>query len=187
MISDGLPEEYFLEVESAYPGALSSQWIPSDSHLWKIENYRDFLGARKVLLADEANRRMEKLLHGDVLWLEGSAAATAVPEAIVGGITSDEEENQLEALNDWIEAKGLPCGNIAYDFADEITGQQRAVFDLAWPAGIQDELSQPVAVLLDEGNEVISPASRAGLRRFVSVPDFQRYVETEFLVQEEVA
>ena len=53
-ISDRLPEEYFPEVEAAHPGALASQWIPDDPALWKIESFRDFLEARKVLLAAEA-------------------------------------------------------------------------------------------------------------------------------------
>ena len=41
-ISDRLPEEYFPEVEAAHPGALASQWIPTDPALWKIERFRDF-------------------------------------------------------------------------------------------------------------------------------------------------
>ena len=45
-ISDRLPEVYFLEVEQAHPGALASQWIPTDPVLWKIKNYRDFLEAQ---------------------------------------------------------------------------------------------------------------------------------------------
>ena len=62
-ISDRLPSEYFREVETAYPTdhVLASQWIPNDPELWKIENYRDFLEARKVLLAEEMNRRMAEL------------------------------------------------------------------------------------------------------------------------------
>ena len=73
-ISDRLPEEYFPEVEKAHPGALASQWIPTDPALWKMENFRAFLEARKVLLAAELNRRMEELLHGDTAWLAGPTA-----------------------------------------------------------------------------------------------------------------
>jgi hypothetical protein len=51
-ISDRLPEEYFPEVEAGHPGALASQWVPTDPQLWKLENYRDFLEARKELLAE---------------------------------------------------------------------------------------------------------------------------------------
>jgi hypothetical protein len=183
-VSDSLPEKYFPEIEKAHPGALTSQWIPDDPALWKIENFRAFLEARKVLLASEINRRMEELLHGDKRWLEGPAAAVPGSLSLIGGITSEEEEEQLEALNDWMEREGLPRGILPYDFADPETGEQRAVFDLAWPHGIQEELSQPVAVLLNEGTEVIAIASQAGYRCFTAVAEFKRYVETEILVQE---
>ena len=124
-ISDRLPEEYFPEVEKAHPGALASQWIPTDPALWKIENFREFLEARKVLLAAEVNQRMEELLHGDTRWLAGPTAAVPVALAVGGGITSEEEEEQLEALNDWMEAQGLPRGALAYDFADAATGRAK--------------------------------------------------------------
>ena len=188
-ITDRLPEEYFPVFEQRHPGGLASQWIPTDPELWKIENFRDFLEARKVLLADELNRRMEELLHGDLIWLEGRIppVAPAVTPIIVGGITSEEEEEQLNALNDWVEAQGLPRGTLVYDFADPATGEQKAVFDLAWPNGIQEELSQPVAVLLNEGVEMISVASQAGFRCFTSVEEFQSYVNREILVETEMA
>jgi len=187
-ISDRLPEEYFPVFEERHPGGLTSQWIPNDPELWKIENFRDFLEARKVLLADELNRRMEELLHGDLVWLEGRMPPdTPVIARILGGITSEEEEDQLDALNNWIEAHGLPRGTLAYDFADPATGKQKAVFDLAWPNGIQEELSQPVAVLLNEGLETISIASQAGFRCFTAVEEFQCYVNREILAETELA
>ena len=37
--------------------------------LWKIEHFRQFLEARKSLLAAEVNKRMEELLHGETRWL----------------------------------------------------------------------------------------------------------------------
>ncbi len=183
-ISDRLPEEYFPAVEEAHPGALASQWIPTDPALWKVENFRAFLEARKVLLAAELNRRMEDLLHGDTKWLAGPTAVVPVVAAATGGITSEEEEEQLEAVNEWMEAKGLPRGTLAYDFADPTTGEQKAVLDLAWPNGIQEELSQPVAVLINESNETLAFASRCGFRCFTIMEDFRKYVETEILAGE---
>jgi hypothetical protein len=73
---------------------------------------------------------------------------------------------------------------MAYDFADTATGEQRAVFDLAWPNGVQQELSQPVAVLLNETSETIGIASQAGYRCFTSIEEFHRYVESEILAGE---
>lgn len=58
------------------------------------------------------------------------------------------------------------------------------MFDLAWPAGLQEELSDPVAVLLNEGAEVIALASRAGYQCFTSVDAFKRYVQKDILSAE---
>jgi hypothetical protein len=184
VITDRLPEEYFAAVEKAHPGALATQWIPTDPALWKMENFRAFLEARKALLAAELNKRMEDLLHGDLRWLAGPAAAISTLPSVSGGITSEQEEEQLDALNDWMEAQGLPRGVLAYDFADAASGEQKAVFDLAWPDGIQQELSQPVAVLLNESNETMAIASQAGYRCFTNAEEFRQYVNTEILAGE---
>ena len=182
-ISDRLPEEYFLEVESQHPGALASQWVPTDPYLWKIENYLGFLAERRNLLAAESNRLMEGLLHGDTRWFQGTARQETVPEPAVvhGGIASDDEEAECEALNQWIEAQGLPRGEVAFDYTDPDTGEQLAVFDLAWPDGVQSELSQPVAVLLDEGGETLAIAAKAGYRCFTRIQDFRTYVANEIV------
>jgi hypothetical protein len=179
-ISDTLPEIYFPKIEQAHPGALASQWIPMDPALWKIENYREFLEARKVLLANELNKRLEELLHGDTRWLSGAAAPIA--GTIVGnGVESETEEAELEALNAWVAEQGLPRGMIDYDYADPATGEQIAVFDLAWPTGLQEELSQPVVMLLNEEAAVITLASQAGYRCFTDTASFRKYVEAEVL------
>jgi hypothetical protein len=176
-----LPEEYFPEIDQAHPGALASQWIPMDPALWKVENFREFLEARKSLLAAEVNKRLAELLHGETRWLEGPPAA--LPVAVGGGITSEEEEKELEALNEWMDAHGLPGGVLGYDFADPATGDQKAVFDLAWPNGIQEELSQPVVVMVNEGAETMAIASQAGYRCFTAIAEFQQYVRSEILAQ----
>lgn len=184
-ISNRLPENYFPEIEKAHPGTLASQWIPQDPELWKMENYLAFLEARKTLLANEVNMRMEELLHGETRWLEGPATPVPVSEMIGNGITSEEEEEQLEFLNVWMEEHGLPRGVLIYEYADPDTGVQKAMFDLAWPNGIQEELSQPVVVLLNESAKTIAFASQAGFRCFTAIDEFQRYVEKEVLGEEE--
>ena len=187
-IGDRLPEEYVPEIEAAYPGCLASQWIPSDPDLWRVENYREFLEARKVLLASEANRRLADLLHGDSRWLahlspEPDRAVSVISVDVVGGITSEQEERELETLNAWVAEQGLPRGILSFDFADAATGAQQAVFDVAWPSGIQQELSQPVAVLLNEETEVVALASGAGYRCFTDTTTFRHYVSSEILFQ----
>ena len=63
-----------------------------------------------------------------------------------------------------MKATGLPRGVVAYDFSDPQSGEQKAVFDLVWPNGIQEKLSQPVAVLLNEEGQTLAFASQAGFR-----------------------
>ena len=178
-ISDRLPEEYFPEIEAAHPGALASQWIPDDPALWKLENFREFLEARKALLAAELNRQMENLLHGDTRWLVGDSTPRTEAAPVVWGISSEEEEHQLEQLNDWVADEGLPRGVLSFDHADQDSGEQIAVFDLAWPNGLQEELSQPVAVLLNEEAATIALASQAGYRCFTDTGVFRHYVQKE--------
>ena len=120
---------------------------------------------------------MEDLLHGESRWLEGPKIEAPTSVTIGNGITSEEEEQQLETLNDWVEKQGLPRGNMVYEYSDPDTGTQKAIFDLAWPNGIQENLTQPVVVLLNEGAETIAFASQAGFRCFSAVDDFHRYVE----------
>lgn len=181
-ISDRLPEAYFAEVEERHPGALASQWVPMDPALWKIDRYLDFLEARKELLAAETNRRFEELLHGDTRWLAGAPSTLddAIP-ATVGGITSEAEEQELEALNAWVEEHGLPRGEMSFDYADPETGDQKAVFDLAWPEGLQHGLTSPVAVLLNETAEVLALASGGGFRCFTTAAGFRAHVVAEIL------
>jgi hypothetical protein len=71
--------------------------------------------------------------------------------------------------------------------ADPQSGEQRAVFDLVWPRGLQKELSQPAAVLLDEDVATIRAASEAGFRCFSDVASFRRYVVTEVLGERALA
>ncbi|MEB3186594.1 MAG: DUF262 domain-containing protein [bacterium] len=180
-ITDRLPEEYFPKIEEAHPGALASQWIPTDEALWKVDRFHDFLEARKILLTDELNRRMEDLLHGDLRWLAGPAAVVPSSLPVGGGITSEAEEAEIREMNAWVESQGLPRGTVAYDFADPRSGEQRAVFDLAWPSGLQEKLSQPVAVLLNEEDATVLVAIEAGFRCFTDMRTFREYVEAECL------
>jgi len=183
LIGDQLPEEYFAKVEQDHPGSLASQWIPRDPVLWKVENYSTFLEARRELLAAETNRRLAQLLHGQTHWLEGGVkpAAEVSVHPIVGSIEGEAEETEIAALNDWMEARALPPGELNFEVVDATTGQQQAVFDLAWPKGVQEELSEPVVLLLNESIETLELANRAGFRPFTSTQGFREYVKREIL------
>lgn len=179
-ISTTLPEIYFPKVEEAHPGALASQWIPQDPALWKIHNYRDFLLARQHLLAQELEKCMRGLLHGEDHWLEASAHTDNEVSPVDATLGMDEEA-QLTEVNTWMQEHGLPCGQWAFELVDDASGKQKAVIDLAWPGGIQEGYSQPTAILLNEPSETLGTVSQAGYKCFTSIKSFQQYVEKEIL------
>lgn len=52
---------YLKEVKENYPSALKLQLIPEDEYLWDINNYEEFLKARRKLLAEELNNFLENI------------------------------------------------------------------------------------------------------------------------------
>lgn len=181
-ISNRLPEQYFLEVESQYPGALKSQWIPMDRNLWKLENYLDFLEKRRELLAEATNNLLKELLHGDYHWMkESSYKEYKRIEFINGGIADDEEESLLEELNRWVASYSLSEGEISYECTSSELNGKSAIFDIAWPNGLQEGLSEPIAILLNETVEVVVFANKAGFRCFTNIDSFKNYVKREII------
>ncbi|MHB1290633.1 MAG: GmrSD restriction endonuclease domain-containing protein [Sulfuricella sp.] len=183
-ISDRLPEFYFPEYEAKHPGVLASQWIPMDEKLWKIENFREFLEERKKLLAAAANAFATELYHGQLpdLAMAAKPAAVDMDFVVPGGITCGEEEATLEALSAWVAQQDLPAGTLRYELADE-SGVPVAVLDLAWPDGLQQGLSSPVAVLIDEDENVEKACNVAGFRYFTDIETFKRHVKREILAE----
>ncbi len=64
-----------------------------------------------------------------------------------------------------------------YELSDLNTGDPIAVLDLAWPNGLQEGYSQPVAVLIDESREIEEVTNRAGYRYFTDLETFEDYVQ----------
>ena len=179
-IGDRLPEEYFPEIQAQHPNSLASQWIPSDPDLWKIENYRKFLEARINLLAEAMNRLLKKLMHDELHFLDDSSEIVSSQIPTLEGIIADEDDGLL-ALNDWMVGHGLQPGIVSYGLSDPSTGEETAMLDIAWPVGVQEELTQSVAVLLNGSAEMIAMASSCGYRCFASLDSFKRYIGNEIL------
>ena len=94
---------------------------------------------------------------------------------------SEEEEELLSDCNDWVVEQGLPEGQLLYEISDEESGAPLAILDLAWPDGLQPELSGPVALLIDEAAAVHELANDRGFRFFTTIEAFKRYVTTQIL------
>lgn len=58
------PSEYLAEIADRRPDALTKQFIPIDPNLWRIENYEEFLDARRKLLARKLNEYLDTLMAG---------------------------------------------------------------------------------------------------------------------------
>ncbi len=170
------PAEYFPRYESKHPGVLAAHWIPMDESLWQVENYMEFLAERRKLLAKAANDFLDKLLLGAI----DKPAQSKLPIAPTDrtrpiSIDSDEEEAVLKEVMHWMESRELPRG----EFGKELVGSDGnlvATLDLAWPEGIQRELSEKVALLIDEEADTILTASQFGYRCYSSIEDFKQYV-----------
>ncbi len=186
-ISDRDPSVYLAEFTTKNSDAVRSHWIPMDPELWKVENYKEFLAARRKLLAQAANEFLDSLFAGAV---PEPAEATPIVErdvkAIPGGVGGAEEEELLRTINEWVVEQGLPEGEFPYELADPETGEALAVLDIAWPQGLQEGYSQPVALLIDEGPETEEAANQAGYRYFTDADAFRAYVRREILAAEEV-
>jgi len=185
-VSNRDPEIYLEEFANKHPGALESHWIPMDRELWKYDRYRDFLEARREILSKAANDFLESLLAGSIPELMDIATVLERElVAIPGGIESEEEERKIQDCNEWVKQQGLPKGEHSYELTDETTGEPLAVLDLAWPNGLQEGLSKPVALLINESQEIYNAANQAGFIYYTDVDSFHKYVLDEVLALEQ--
>jgi hypothetical protein len=175
------PAEYIAAYEARHPGVVASHWIPMEPDLWRLERYREFLAARRELLAEAANRFLAELAGGaapDIAAgprvIEQHAAAPAVE-------LLDNASRRISESRTWVLEQDLAEGIQDYELVDEASGGVLAIFDLAWPDGMQLGLTEPVALLLDEPPDVGRVATAHGFRFFTSVDALRHYVEREVL------
>ena len=189
LVSDRDPVEYLGHFERKNPGVLESHWIPTDPELWKIENYQHFLAARRELLANAANDFLSGLLAGSVPEAEVTTPVLNRRPAVQvsGRVASEDEERIIRECGEWVVGHGLPEGEYLFELIDSETGEPIAMLDMAWPRGLQEGLSQPVALLIDEDAQAEEAANRAGYRFFTDAEAFRSYVRGEVLALEQAA
>ena len=163
---------YFNWVQEKNAGALESQWIPMDEKLWKIENYLDFLDARRNLLAAAANKYLKKLNPSHPVTESSSQEIDKVKPAR-SHITGVDEENELIDLQKWLKSSSLPQGELGY----ELDGSGE-IIDLAWRNGLPEGTGRPVALLLNETAETYQAVNQAGYDCFVDVQSLKQHVES---------
>ena len=82
---------------------------------------------------------------------------------------------------EWLSEQGLPEGEYEFELTDPDSGEPLVILDLAWPNGLQEGLSGPVALLLGEEPVIVGTASSAGYRCFTDAAAFRQYVSRDVL------
>jgi hypothetical protein len=99
-------------------------------------------------------------------------------------LREDDEARAIAECHVWVAEQGLAEGVVDYELVDEASSEALAILDLAWPEGMQLELTEPVALLLGEPPEVERVAAAHGFRFFTSPKALKEYVEREVLERE---
>jgi hypothetical protein len=111
-VSDRNPAEYLPEYARKHPGAIDSHWIPMDPQLWQVENYRDFLAARRELLARSANGFLDSLVKGSVpdVAVIAEPVLVRLEPPVPGTVATDQEVQLGRECTEWVVCQGLPEG-----------------------------------------------------------------------------
>jgi len=173
-------------------------------------NEKTFTGLRFHLEREEFAFYSPVYMKDDPLWIDVSAVMREGNDGIGGHLTrlSSRAEHapkigvylgrlsQILGIRDVSlhveevtgEDKTIEVVVDIFELADPDTGDPIAIFDLAWEKGLQEGLSDPVALLLDEPPATLALANAHGFRYFTGIDAFKRYVETEILaIREPVA
>ena len=177
-ISNKQPKDYLPQYIQATPGAIESNWIPTnDDTLFEISEYERFLEKRRELLADAANHFLDSLLNGEVA---PNVAISTGQQALVplsGNPILDRFQQHLIQNN-------LPVGETDFEVLDE-KGNPLAVFDIAWPNGIQEGFSEPVALVLEDDEDAQMVANQHSFRYFVDTDELTAYIYETMGISEE--
>ncbi len=166
------PAHYFLKIEEHFPGVLASQWVPMDRALWKVERYKDFLVERRKLLAEAANEFLGTLLTAPPEKVEYSTELTQAATPVTG-----EEDDELQALVSWAIVSGFPKPEFNFEVRDPDTEEVLTSVNAAWPKGLQEGYSQPIALFLDEDDQKAAMLNQAGYRFFSSIEALRKYLQ----------
>lgn len=171
-ISDRQPDDYLAEVEAHHPGVLASQWIPTDPDLWRVDRYRDFLEARRELLARSANQVFADLRTATV------ATETPLERMVVTDVKRpDDELADVRALVEQLTALGYVEPQVDVEISDPETGRVLAVAEAYWERGLQPGLGEPVVLELDPDEANVDRMRALGYEVFTSVSSLHEYAD----------
>ena len=172
-ISDQKPEDYFPIYMEKCPGAIESHCVPTASHLLTIDAYDAFLEERRNLLAKSANAILEDLWKGKLAQPSAPMTKMSVTEP------EDDEEAVIEELVSWLKNEGFAPGIKDYSAVIGYAGTP-IIIDVAWPDGLQEGFTEPVALMINEEPGDIYRVNAVGYRVFTRADDLKNYVCTKY-------
>ena len=165
------PEDYFKQViKEAGEDALASQWIPLDEKLWKIENYREFLSARRELLANAANGFLDSLLAGSA---DELALIKLTP---VEDEDTAERNAELNKLLIDLSEYGVSTPELNVEIYHPETQELLGIAEAFWPNGLQPGIGEPVILELDKREIDEDKMDDLDARVFYTIRALKRYV-----------
>ena len=91
------------------------------------------------------------------------------------------EKTEIKQLLAWLEERGLPKPELDVELCEPDSTEVLTIVDAAWPKGIQEGYSQPVAVVFEDSDDAETWANLLGYRLFTSLPMLYRYIEKEII------
>ncbi|MFW6642072.1 GmrSD restriction endonuclease domain-containing protein [Nocardiopsis algeriensis] len=170
-IGQAAPEEYLGRIEAENPGVLASQWIPADPSLWRVERYRDFLAARREMLAEAAQTFLEGLREGTAPEEEELRPLTVVAEE-----AGDPRSVQVRTLVEELREAGYAEPELDTVISDPGSGRVIAEAEAFWAEGLQRGLGKPVVLELDPEQADLPRLQELGYEVFTSVEALSGFV-----------
>ena len=152
------------------PAVRASQWIPEGD--WRVEDYPEFLAARRKLLAAEANAFLDGLFVRGLPRL--LAPVTLIPTV---GSGYDVRVAQVDALVEEVIHMGLACPTLDVEVPDPETGAVLAVAQAFWAEGLQAGQGAPVVLELNPDEADLPRFAELGYEVFVSVDALRGFVQ----------
>lgn len=166
-----LAPHYYLE--SCPPEVLASQWIPQDRTLWMPENFREFLAARRELLAEATNGLLRDLRDGRLPAPERREPIVVVVPSVR---TDDARTAQIASLVAELTGMGYAQPALDVEVPDPDTGRPLAVAEAFWADGLQPGLRSPVLLELDPDEADLPRLTELGCKVFTSVDALREHV-----------
>ena len=144
----------------------------SSSKSWLAERYRDFLEARRQLLARSANQLFEGLRAATL------PASDPLERVVVAETPEvDEEFSGVRVLVEELLAQGYAEPQLDAEISDPESGSVLAVAEAFWDRGLQPGLGEPVRLELDPTGSNVDRMRALGYEVFTSTGSLREFVE----------